>query len=268
MVVKIATFWIYLFAFSFLVPCRAADNDSSQPLCDKVQSPLCLCAGMPGMHGKPGFPGAPGRDGRDGRDGRKGVKGDRGSPGENGPQGPPGLQGVPGAKGEPGALGPPGQKGPRGENGTNGTPGTPGMMPTKNWKECAWKNVNDGRDNGLIKECVFIKKHASTVLHVYWTGSLRIAYCNKCCKRWYFTFNGTECSGPLPIDGIVYMGSGKSQNLHRVNNIEGHCNNIHKGKVHVGFWVGNCPGYASVDAYTGWYSVSRIFIEEVPKPQS
>ena len=24
-------------------------------------------------------------------------------------------------------------------------------MPFKNWKECAWKNVNDGKDNGLIK---------------------------------------------------------------------------------------------------------------------
>lgn len=113
---------------------------------------------------------------------------------------------------------------------------------------------------------MFIKKHASTVLHVYWTGVLRIASCNSCCKRWYFTFNGAECSGPLTIDGLVYIGSGKSQDLHRVDNIEGHCNNIHKGKVSVGFWVGNCPGYGSVDAYTGWNSVSRIFIEEVPKP--
>ena len=113
---------------------------------------------------------------------------------------------------------------------------------------------------------MFIKKHASTVLHVYWTGVLRIASCNSCCKRWYFTFNGAECSGPLTIDGLVYMGSGKIQNLHRVDNIEGHCNNIHKGKVRVGFWVGNCPGLGSVDAYTGWNSVSRIFIEEVPKP--
>ena len=75
-----------------------------------------------------------------------------------------------------------------------------------------------------------------------------------------------SASGPLTIDGLVYMGSRKSQNLHLVDNIEGHYDNIHKGKVRVGFWVGNCPGYGSVDAYTGWNSVSRIFIEEVPKP--
>jgi len=42
------------------------------------------------------------------------------------------------------------------------------------------------------------------------------------------------------------------------------CNGIHKGRVRVGFWVGNCAGYGSVDAYTGWDSVSRIYIEEVP----
>ena len=89
-----------------------------------------------------------------------------------------------------------------------------------------------------------------------------------CCKRWYFTFNGAECSAPLPIDGIVYMWQGNTQSLHRVRHIEGHCNNIHKGKVRVGFWVGNCPSEKPGDAYTGWQSVSRIFIEEVPKAQA
>ena len=89
-----------------------------------------------------------------------------------------------------------------------------------------------------------------------------------CCKRWYFTFNGAECSGPLPIDGIVYLGGAKSLNPHRVRHIEGHCNNIHKGKVRVGFWVGDCDGYGNADAYSGWKSVSRIYIEEIPKPQA
>ena len=103
------------------------------------QPPPYFYAGMPGMHGKPGFPGAPGRDGRDGREG---VKGDRGSPGKTGPQGPqgpPGLKGTPGVKGEPGVQGPPGQK------------GTPGVMSFKNWKECAWSNLNEDKDHGLIK---------------------------------------------------------------------------------------------------------------------
>ena len=115
---------------------------------------------------------------------------------------------------------------------------------------------------------MFFKNFSDTSLHVYWTGALRIYNCDSCCKRWYFTFNGTECSGPLPIDGIVHMYKGIGESQHRVRNIEGHCNNIHKGKVRVGFWVGNCAGYGNVDAATGWHSVSRVFIEEVSKPQA
>ena len=122
------------------------------------QAPPVCHAGIPGMHGKPGFPGIPGRDGRDGREG---AKGDQGIPGKTGPQGPPGPSGNPGvngkdgAKGERGAQGPPGQKGERGESGLSGTPGNPGLMAFKNWKECVWKNINDDKDQGLIKVNTF-----------------------------------------------------------------------------------------------------------------
>ncbi len=115
---------------------------------------------------------------------------------------------------------------------------------------------------------MFFKNFSDTSLHVYWTGDFRVYNCDLCCKRWYSTFNGAECAGPLPIDGNVYMRTGKNQAPHRVRHIEGHCNNIHKGKVRVGFWVGNCAGYGNADAYTGYNSVSRIFVEEVPKPQA
>jgi len=126
-------------------------------------------------------------------------------------------------------------------------------MPFKNWKECAWKNVNDGKDHGLIKECVFTKNFSDTSLHVAWTGALRVYNCKGCCKRWYFTFNDAECSAPLPIDGIVYLDNvNNGQNPARVRHIDGHCNNIHKGRVRVGFWN----------------SVSRIFVEEVSKAQA
>ena len=64
------------------------------------------------------------------------------------------------------------------------------------------------------------------------------------------------------------MGTGGNKDLHRVRHIEGHCNNIHKGKVRVGFWIGNCASYGNADGHTGWNSVSRIFVEEVPKAQA
>ena len=114
---------------------------------------------------------------------------------------------------------------------------------------------------------MFTKNFSDTSLHVAWTGSLTVYGCKSCCKRWYFTFNGAECSAPLPIDGVVHLGKLAPQDPHRVRHIEGHCNNIHKGKVRVGFWVGNCQGTGEADAYTGYNSVSRIYVEEVPKAQ-
>ena len=81
----------------------------------------------------------------------KELKATEAAQGRTGPQGPPGLKGTPGVKGEPGVRGPPGQKGQRGESGKNGIPGNPGVMSFKNWKECAWKNLNDPKNNGLIK---------------------------------------------------------------------------------------------------------------------
>ena len=111
-----------------------------------------------------------------------------------------------------------------------------------------------------------------TALQVYWDGNLRIADCDNCCSRWYFTFNGAECSSPAAIDGTVYMAFGKGsrqKNLHRPRHIEGVCEKTHKGMVRVGFWVGRCLGYPAVaNAYTGWNSVSRIYIEEIPPPQA
>ena len=63
-------------------------------------------------------------------------------------------------------------------------------------------------------------------------------------------------------------GHGAKKDLHRVRHIEGVCEKIHKGTVRVGFWVGNCARFGSADAETGWNSVSRIYVEEVPPPQA
>ena len=122
-----------------------------------------------------------------------------------------------------------------------------------------------------IQSCDFVKKYANSVLHVYFAGNLKIYDCGGCCSRWYFTFNGAECSSPGSIDGIFYIGtpSNVNHNFHNHRHIEGHCNNIQKGNVRVGFWVGNCGGsYALGNAFTGFDdAVNRIFIEEVPRAQ-
>ena len=64
----------------------------------------------------------------------------------------------------------------------------------------------------------------------------------------------------------MWKGAG-SKDLHRHRHIEGYCNQVPKGHVRVGFWVGNCAGYGDADAFSCYKSVSRIVIEEVPPPQ-
>ena len=63
----------------------------------------------------------------------------------------PGFSGRDGVKGDRGPVGPPGPKGPPGLKGSQGTKGEQAQAPPKNWKQCAWNSLNDGRDYGLIK---------------------------------------------------------------------------------------------------------------------
>ena len=60
-------------------------------------------------------------------------------------------------------------------------------------------------------------------------------------------------------DGAFYVLISRNHNLHRHRHIEGHCNNIQKGQVRVGFLVGKCvSGHKHADAQSGWHSLSRI----------
>ena len=116
-----------------------------------------------------------------------------------------------------------------------------------------------------------MKKHQDTALKVEYDGDFRVAFCTRCCKRWYFTFNGVECANPITIEAIdvIYTNHGRTDtNIHKHSQIGGYCEGIGKGTVRVGLVVGDCFGFNSgSDAYTGYHSVARIIIEEVTRPQ-
>ena len=141
-----------------------------------------------------------------------------------------------------------------------------------NWKQCTWKDINDGKDVGQVVECPYTKKYDNTALRVVWNGTLRSAYqCNACCTRWYFTIDGKECAKPGAIDAVAYTwhADGTGTDLHHNRLIEGFCSDntdgpIKKGDIKIGFWIGTCGGYGVTDGYTGWNSTSRIIVEEVP----
>jgi len=237
-----------------------------------------------GKMGARGTTGIPGNIGPRGLKGSKGDKGSMGTTGSTGIRGNIGPRGFKGLKGERGSIGRKGSKGipvnigPRGYNGSKGENGigaegekgdAANMDPRQraNWKQCAWQS-GASTDNGKIKECSFNKLHDNTALRVSYQGNAQV-YSNGKCNRWYFKFNSNECSGPLPIDSVVSNNwPGGIGNNYRNHFFEGYCENLARGTVSVELWVGKCSGYSTEgDAYTGFNSVSRIMIEEVPPSQ-
>ena len=122
----------------------------------------------------------------------------------------------------------------------------------------------------LLQECTFNKLASDTSLKVSFQGNMRVRG-NSRCNRLYFKINGSECSGPVTIEALVYnhwlSGNTNHDQLHH-RSFEGYCENIPQGAVRVELWVGQFSGYLLGDAWTGWNSVSRIMIEEVSRPQS
>ena len=120
----------------------------------------------------------------------------------------------------------------------------------------------------LFQDCLFNKLQSDSALKVSFQGNMQVAGDQKC-NRWYFKFNGNECSGTMTIEAAVFnnWASGNHFLLHH-RSFEGYCENIPQGVVKVELWVGKCSGQILGDANTGWRSVSRIMIEEVSRPQS
>ena len=67
-----------------------------------------------------------------------------------GEAGPPGAQGPAGPKGPLGPSGQAATKGDTGARGPRGPKGVPGPL-VRNWKQCVFPKLADGKDNGLIK---------------------------------------------------------------------------------------------------------------------
>lgn len=190
----------------------------------------------PGPPGPPSGqrPGPPGNPGERGIKGTTGDRGDPGSPGQKGRKGYSGLGGYKGVKGEEGVagdIGPPGNIGP---------PGTMGS-----WSRCSWE-LSGSKDNGLLKECIFTKQDANSVLHVVYEGNLQIGLCKNCCKRWYFIFDDLECRNPGPIDAVMSGGLSLDYPFYSYGRIEGFCETrFPSGPVRVGLQMANCPAHSS-----------------------
>ena len=96
---------------------------------------------------------------------------------------------------------------------------------------------------------------------------MRVYGSSEKCNRWYFKFNGNECSGPMTIEAVVYN-NWQSSGYHNLLHHRSFEENILQGVVRVELWVGQCGGVTLGDARTGFASVSWIMIEDLSRPQS
>ena len=120
----------------------------------------------------------------------------------------------------------------------------------------------------LFQDCAFNKLQSNSALRVSFQGNM-MGYGHNKCNRWYFKFNGNECSGPMTIEAaVINVWPSEKGLLYYHRSFEGYCENIPQGAVRVELWVGQCRGHTLGNTYTGWNSVSRIMIEEVSRPQS
>ena len=56
----------------------------------------------------------------------------------------------------------------------------------------------------LFQDCAFNKLQSNSALRVSFQGNMRVEGTSSKCNRWYFKFNGNECSGPMTIEAVVY----------------------------------------------------------------
>lgn len=120
----------------------------------------------------------------------------------------------------------------------------------------------------LFQECAFNKLQSNSALRVSFQGNIRLDDHRKC-SRWFFKFDGKECSGPMKIEAVFYSSwpAGAIPNLIYHRSFEGYCENITRGAARVELWIGKCKGFTLGDAATGWTYSSRIIVEEVSRPQ-
>ncbi|XP_066920066.1 collagen triple helix repeat-containing protein 1-like [Clytia hemisphaerica] len=192
-------------------------------------------------HGRDGLNG---RDGMNGRDGVNGIDGCDGMPGKQGVQGPPGKDGLQGSTGKDGKD-----------------------LLASQWKDCVWNQINDNKDKGLVRECSFKKKYATTYLRISVSSNGRVYGCSGCCKRWFVTIDNKECA-PAPIDFSHYRADAKTDDDVGQFLLKGNCRIPKTGSVKIGFHIGNCHGIGDADGYTGYKQVTRIMIEEIAPPQA
>ncbi|PFX29104.1 Collagen triple helix repeat-containing protein 1 [Stylophora pistillata] len=172
------------------------------------------------------------------------LTGSPGLPGRNGYNGSPGRDGRDGAKREKGAAGKPGLRGAKGDVGPKGS-----HTNHRNWKQNESLTSQE-----MIQLFVLFTREPFTWVDAATAVTAGLS-------------PSTVQNAMVQFDTTLWIRNEVEDN-HRPGAIEGYCENIHKGRIRVRINIGNCVGFGDANGHmhTGWKSVSRLIIEEVPIP--
>lgn len=124
------------------------------------------------------------------------------------------------------------------------------------------------QDNAVLMSFNYTKRASDTALRVTWNGMLGQYSVGNMCNRWYFTFNGQECSDPDTISTIVAFLAGSTNWGRRSYTLDGLCKGLGSGNILIEFRIGFCEdGSTPGDAYTGHSAgesipLAKVLVEE------
>lgn len=115
----------------------------------------------------------------------------------------------------------------------------------------------------FLQECVFTKQSNLSFLHVIFEGSIRVGFCNSCCKRWFFAFNDLECEN-ANIEARLQGTKEFAGMEYRHVRLEGYCA-VPAGEVLVELWVQDCFGHqrTSKVSFVKVDLSPRVTVEEI-----
>ncbi len=131
--------------------------------------------------------------------------------------------------------------------------------------------------NGLLRQrestplpspqVYFNKDHDHTVLRLTWEGNFRKKSCTNCCARWWITIDGSPCSNYEEI--TTSISSSSAYDIFAPTTISGICYQsaglpIFAGNHTIKLEVGPCSGSRISNAGSGFFSSSRLIVDELP----
>ena len=149
-----------------------------------------------------------------------------------------------------------------------------------NWLQCVTDMpLNSTVNDSTVMTCHFAKQRVDSTLRVAWDGNIAVVGCDNCCMRWFITINGQECLDPGPIDiairqDLTDLDEDIRFDDYRPASVVGYCRGneaggFSAGSYTIGLSVGACSNsdneeITTSEVMTGYNSVSRFIIEEVP----